>query len=115
MAYITPNKVGGGRGSSGGGGLKLSKRDEKKLANMDSTQAKKYLLKKDNRKAVRSALGKAAAITIGGTAGVGAGIYLAAKTMADRLLAGDKKENIDSPKGKKSLFEVKKDKNKKGK
>ena len=112
----------GGKGSGGGGGykskvsnVKLSERNQKKLAKMDSTQAKKFLLKKDNRRAVRSALGKAAAFTIGGTAGVGAGIYLAAKTMADRLLAGDKKENIDSPKGKKSLFEVKKDKNKKGK
>tara|TARA_R100001443_G_scaffold90608_1_gene97109 strand:+ start:494 stop:862 length:369 start_codon:yes stop_codon:yes gene_type:complete len=107
----------GGKGSGGGGGykskvsnLKLSEKDQKKLAKMDSTQAKKYLLKKGNRADIRSALGQAAKIAIGGPALLGAGIYFGAKK-----LAGDKKENIDSPKGKKSLFEVKKDKNKKGK
>ena len=77
---------------------------------MESTQAKKFLLKKGNRADIRSALGEAAKIAIGGPALLGAGIYFGAKK-----LVGEKKETIDSPKGKKSLFEAKRIKNAKKK
>ena len=112
MAFT--DKLGGGRASGGGGykskvsNLRLSEKDQKKLSKMDSTEAKKFLLKKGNRADIRSALGQAAKIAIGGPTALAAGIYFGAKK-----LAGDKKEKIDSPKGKKSLFGVKENKTKK--